>query len=48
MSKPELIYVEQPAIDQLKENIESFSIRLSSEILEEIEKISNENPFPCP
>ena len=35
-------------IDQLKENIESFSIRLSSEILEEIEKISNENPFPCP
>ena len=35
-------------LEQLKENIESYNINLSSELLDEIEKISNENPFPCP
>ena len=35
-------------LEQLKENIESFNINLSSEILDHIEKISDENPFPCP
>ena len=32
-------------IDQLKENIESFSVRLSSEILEEIEKLATKTHF---
>ena len=35
-------------MEQLKENIASVNINLSSEILEEIELICNENPFPCP
>ena len=35
-------------LEQLKENIESYNINLSSELLDQIEKISNENPFPCP
>jgi len=35
-------------LDQLKENISSFKIKLSSEIIEEIEKIHDENPYPCP
>ena len=35
-------------LQQLKENIESFKVKLSDEILDEIEKISEENPFPCP
>jgi aryl-alcohol dehydrogenase-like predicted oxidoreductase len=35
-------------MEQLKENIASANIDLSSEILKEIELICNENPFPCP
>tara|TARA_B100000686_G_scaffold351753_1_gene451392 strand:- start:368 stop:1408 length:1041 start_codon:yes stop_codon:yes gene_type:complete len=35
-------------LDQLKENVSSHKIKLSSDILEEIEKIHNENPYPCP
>lgn len=35
-------------MEQLEENIASVNIDLSSEILEEIELICNENPFPCP
>ena len=35
-------------LEQLKENIESYNINLSSELIDQIEKISNENPFPCP
>ena len=35
-------------LEQLKENMESFNVKLSSEILDIIEKISDENPFPCP
>ena len=35
-------------LEQLKENINSYQIKLSNEVLEEIDKIHNENPFPCP
>jgi aryl-alcohol dehydrogenase-like predicted oxidoreductase len=35
-------------MEQLKENIASVNVDLSSEILKEIELICNENPFPCP
>ena len=35
-------------LDQLKENINSYKIRLSSEVIDEIEKVHNENPYPCP
>ena len=36
-------------LKQLKENIESVSIKLSDELLSQIEKkISDENHFPCP
>ena len=35
-------------LQQLKENIESYKVKLSEDILDEIEKISEENPFPCP
>ena len=35
-------------MEQLKENITSVNVDLSSEILKEIELICNENPFPCP
>ena len=35
-------------LDQLKENIESFQVKLSSDIIEKINSIHNENPFPCP
>ena len=35
-------------LKQLKENIESFRVKLSNEILDHIDKISDENPFPCP
>ena len=35
-------------LQQLKENIESYRVKLSDEIFDEIEKISEENPFPCP
>ena len=35
-------------IEQLKENIDSVKIELSSDLLKEIDEIHNENPFPCP
>ena len=35
-------------LDQLKENINSFKIKLSDEIITEIESIHDENPYPCP
>ena len=35
-------------LDQLKENINSYKISLSSEVIDEIEKVHNENPYPCP
>jgi aryl-alcohol dehydrogenase-like predicted oxidoreductase len=35
-------------IDQLEENIDSINTVLSSDILENIEKIHDENPYPCP
>ena len=35
-------------LSQLKENINSYKINLSPDILEEIEKVHNENPYPCP
>ena len=33
---------------QLRENIDSINVKLSDEIIEEIEAIHNENPYPCP
>ena len=35
-------------LEQLKENIKSVNIELSSDLLKEIDEIHNENPFPCP
>jgi aryl-alcohol dehydrogenase-like predicted oxidoreductase len=35
-------------LEQLKENIDSSKIKLNSDILDEIDKIHEENPFPCP
>ena len=35
-------------LEQLKENIDSVKIELSSDLLKEIDEIHNENPFPCP
>ena len=35
-------------IDQLKENINSFEIALDDDLISEIEKINQENPYPCP
>ncbi len=35
-------------IDQLKENIDSFEIALDDDLISEIEKINQENPYPCP
>ena len=35
-------------LDQLKENINFFKIKLSDEIITEIENIHDENPYPCP
>jgi len=35
-------------LDQLKENIKSTKVKLSSELIENINLIHNENPFPCP
>ena len=35
-------------IGQLKENIDSFNVVLTNDILDEIDKIHDENPFPCP
>ncbi len=35
-------------LDQLKDNINSFKINLTDELISEIEKIHDENPYPCP
>ena len=35
-------------IDQLKENVDSFEIALDDDLISEIEKINQENPYPCP
>ncbi len=35
-------------IEQLEENISSHKVKLSEELLEEIDRIHDENPFPCP
>ncbi len=35
-------------IDQLKENIKSFQVKLSQDLIDEIDSIHNKNPFPCP
>ena len=35
-------------LEQLKENIDSVKIELSSDLLKDIDEIHNENPFPCP
>ena len=41
-------YGKQYIDEQLKENISSIKIELSSDLLKEIDEIHNENPFPCP
>ena len=35
-------------LEQLKDNIDSFKINLTDEVISEIEKIHDENPYPCP
>lgn len=35
-------------LDQLKQNIDSHKIELSDDLIEEIERIHDENPYPCP
>ncbi len=35
-------------LEQLKENIDSFKIHLPNDLINEIDKIHDENPFPCP
>ena len=35
-------------LEQLKDNIDSFRINLTDEVISEIEKIHDENPYPCP
>ncbi len=35
-------------IDQLKENVDSFEIALDDDLISEIERINQENPYPCP
>ena len=35
-------------IDQLKENVDSFDIALDDDLISEIERINQENPYPCP
>ncbi len=35
-------------LKQLKENIDSFKIDLPNDLINEIDKIHDENPFPCP
>ena len=35
-------------IDQLKENVDSFEIALDDDLISEIEKINQDNPYPCP
>ena len=36
------------SINQLNENIDSIDLNLDKSILEAIEQIHNENPYPCP
>ncbi len=35
-------------LHQLKQNIDSHKIELSNDLIEEIERIHDENPYPCP
>ena len=35
-------------LDQLSENIKTSDLQLSEEVLEKIEQIHDECPFPCP
>ena len=35
-------------LDQLLENIKTYDLQLSEEVLEKIETIHDECPFPCP
>ena len=35
-------------LKQLEDNIDSFNIKLSDDILRQIENIHDENPYPCP
>ena len=35
-------------LDQLKENINSYKVDLSNDIIDEIEKVHNDDPYPCP
>ncbi len=35
-------------LEQLKENIDSFKVKLSDDLLDEIDTIHDENPYPCP
>ena len=35
-------------LKQLKSNIDSYKIELSKDLVEEIDKIHDENPYPCP
>ena len=35
-------------LEQLRQNINSYKITLSNEIITQIEKIHDENPYPCP
>ena len=35
-------------LEQLQDNIDSFRINLTDEVISEIEKIHDENPYPCP
>ena len=35
-------------LNQLKENIDSIKVNLTKDVLEKIELIHNENPYPCP
>ena len=34
--------------EQLSQNIDSHLVELSKDLFEEIEKIHDENPYPCP
>ena len=36
------------SVDQLVENVNSFEITLDDDLISEIEKINQENPYPCP
>ena len=35
-------------INQLEENINSYSIKLDKALIAEINKLNQENPYPCP